>query len=172
MSDIPGARPSDTEILPIEDVEQAAAALVDLLKNTRRQFLLYTPAVAPDWLEDDDVINHLRRLVLQQPRAQCLLLLPPAQRWRRSCPRLTKLIQQLGALELRTPPADVHADKAAYNYGFAIGDERHLLLLNDPVRCAGSLTLGGGAQGRQLAEFFTELWEHGRKDVELRKLGI
>lgn len=162
-----------TDTLPIDGPESAAGSFEELLLGVRRQLCLYTPVLAIGVYDRPELAEQLRQLVLGKPRLNVRLLLPPAGQWRGRCPQLARSIEQLSGLALRVLPPNHPHDQAEYAYGFALADQRKLLLLNDPRRCLGSFhPNSGGLRARDLQSFFDTLWEQGQPDVELRKLGI
>ena len=158
-------------VVPLSDAASATSALTDLLAATRRQLFLYSPLVPTALFARPEVADALRRLIVEQPRVQVRMLLPPVRDWRADCPTLAGLIDRLGALELRIPPRDDTDSQAEQHYGFVVADQRNLLVLTDPRRCIGYRG-SGGIRARELLNLFNALWERSQPDRELRKLGI
>ncbi len=157
----------------IDGPAQASAALAELLAGARRRIDWYSPIVIPALHDQAAVTQALRQVVLDQPRLQGRLLLPPAGQWRGHCPVLAQLIDRLGALALRVIPKGVGEDQPEHGQSFVIVDHRPLLVLSDPRRLHGRYyPVSGGYRGRNLLNWFDTLWQQAPPDTELRKLGI
>lgn len=163
----------DNNPVVLEGLEATRQALLALLEGMRRSLHLYTPYVDPRLYDDSQVLDTLRTRIVNQPRLQLRLLLPPAVEWRRQCPRLVNLAERLSsAIEFRTPPQDEPLARKEFGQCFCIADEAALLHLLDPRRMIGSFEAQRAGSAREMMNLFRELWEKSQADVELRTMRL
>ncbi|HXH03621.1 MAG TPA: hypothetical protein VNN09_09905, partial [Candidatus Competibacteraceae bacterium] len=88
--------------MAIEGLPEARGALLELLRDSRRQLLCYSPLIDERLYDDAQVVEALRQKLVRQPRWRLALLLPPTRQWRPACPCLNALLERLSsAIELR-----------------------------------------------------------------------
>ena len=167
------ATPGSGEITLLNGLEEIHGALLALLAATRRSIHLYTPELESRLYNDPRILDAIRLQISRQPRLRFYLLLPPAARWRSTCPRLLQLAERLtSALSLRTLPADEPHERPEFLQAFVIADQRSLLHQPEPRHFVGSYTTQGSGKARELLNFFTEIWEKAAPDPELRRLHL
>ena len=157
----------------LNGLDDSRCALLDLLGGLRRALVWYTPLIRPELYDDPDVLDAIRKRVVDQPKLRLHLVLPPAREWRGDCPRLARLSERLtSALLLRTPNRPEIPDRPELNQAFVIADERALLRFSDPRRLIGGYEPEPGERMKELLELFRLIWERSRPDADLNRLGI
>jgi len=157
----------------LDGLDESRRALLKLLEGMQRTLHLYTPLVRPGLYDDPEVIDAIRARVIDQPKLQLHLILPPAREWRSNCPRLTRLSERLTtALLLRTPNPEEISRRPELNQAFAIADDQALLRFSDPRRLLGSYESQPNERMKELLELFHLLWSRSQADPDLRFLGI
>jgi len=164
---------NDNEPLVLDGLEDTRQALLALLEGMRRSLHLYTPYVDPRLYDDAQVIDTICTRIVNQPRLQFCLLLPPAAEWQRGCPPLRQVSERLSsAIALRTPPREESLTRPEWGQGLMIADEASLLQLVDPRRLTGSYIAGRSPSAREMMNFFKEIWARSEPDIEMRRLRL
>jgi len=164
---------NDNQSLALDGLEDTRQALLALLEGMRRSFHLYTPYVDPRLYDDEQVMDTIRTRIVNQPRLQLYLLLPPAAEWQRDCPRLRQLSERLSSsFELRTPPKEESLTRPELTQSMMVADEAGLLHLTDPRRFTGSYTAESSASSREMMNFFKQVWERSELDIEMRRFKL
>lgn len=157
----------------LDGLDDSRRALLDLLKNMRRTFYLYTPLVRSDLYNDAEVLATIRDRVVSQPKVRFHLLFPSAHEWRSDCPGLVRLGERLtSALLLRTLNRESIPDRPELGQAFAIADERALLRFSDPRRLIGGYEPQPSERMRELLELLRTLWSRSQPDPYLQRLGV
>ncbi len=156
-----------------DDTDLARASLVRLIESTGRVLRGYFPSMDKRLVDHEDVVEALRRLVVDQPRIRVEWLVPPAAEWRRQCPRLGELNERLTTAIIfqRLRPGKTR-DRPEMGHAFVISDERALLRELDPLRHIGDWSLSGSPDSRTYGQLFTDLWTHSEPDPNLRRMRI
>jgi len=165
----PAPKP-EARTLPVEDRDQALAAIAQLLADATHELALFTRDLDPALLDVPATLEAFKRIALSGQRARIRILVQEPRKAVADGHRLIALAQRLpSAIAVRTP-VDEH--DLQYPSAFLINDRRGYLF-----RVLGSRPEGEGstyAPGRhaQLRELFDQAWERSVPCEELRPLAF
>lgn len=152
----------------VETAEQAAAATVAVLAQTRRAAVAYSREMDPGLFDRTPVLTAFRRLGARG--ATLRLLLQDVSTPQRAHAPLIGLAQRLPtAFEIRVieEPVDLN-----YPAAFVANDVGSWYFRPLGHRLDGEAQVDGAARARQLRATFDEVWSRARPATELRALGI
>lgn len=165
-SDLPPPEPMQ----PVDDIDQAIAALLRMLPLARSQVRIYTRDLDPALLGHPEVLDALRRFATGRRGAQVRILVREPMRAQLQHHPLLPLAQRLqSSFAFRTP---MEPEDEQYPSAFVATDRGGVYFRQLGSRFEGEASAGAAARARQLAALFDPVWERSRPCSEFRALGI
>lgn len=156
-----------THSQPITGPDQLRLHTLEIARRARRSLLIYTPDLEP-WLYDDATfVQACLEFVRAHPRNQLQVLLADPTRAIREGHRLVGLARRLTskiALRRRNPEIDCG------DCAFLIADDMSLIMRPNADQAAGLVSHQARGRVRQQRALFTQAWERGMIDSNLRSL--
>ena len=154
----------------VESVAEAVQAVDELMTAGLRKVDILSPELDPALYDRLEVVDAVRQLaVTGGRRAEVRILVRDGGEISRRGHRLATLAQQLtSAMEIRRL-ADEHADD---DTAFLIVDGRAVIRWDAGSGYAALVEPEGRATARRLQRSFTERWDRGEPDIELRRLNL
>lgn len=159
-------RPMDSETVPLTDADGFRDALLQLLRDARRQLRIYSQELARELYSDPAVVQGLSDFARSSRYAHIQILITDSDPVLRRPHRLIPLVQRLGSrIELKkiqpsTEPSD---------WEFALADREQVIQRSDTSKWIGSYHLQNAVRVRQLQDVFEQAWVHARPDPELKR---
>ncbi len=171
----PGERGTPPErpayrLLQSETREQLVAAVSELLESARHEVAIHHRDLWPGVLDQEGILDALRRLATSGRGASVRLLLGDADQALREGHRLVPLAQRLtSGLQLRVPVED---PDRAYPSAFVVNDVGGYLMLPLLERFDARGASCNPGTARQLQRYFDEVWDRSAPATALRSLGL
>ncbi len=163
------ARPA-ARLLEASSRDEAIAAVLTLLGDTRHTMAFYTRELDPGILDADPVLDALRELALRGRGAGLRLLVQDPLGALRDGHRLITLAQRLpSVIRLRVPVEDSDRQYAA---AFALNDVGGYLLRPLGNRYEGQGSTCDPGRQAQLLRYFEQVWERSQPAIALRPLEL
>lgn len=164
------APPPRMALSAVETFEQALAATVATINQSRRDLCVFSRDLDPALLGQPAVLDALRAYATSgiDPRVRVLLLDPQSPE-QTGHPWLTLAQRLPSAFEFRA--CEEEPDRQ-YPSAFLVGDRGALYFRPLGGRMEGEASDATPARARQLLEAFERMWQRGRTCTEFRALGI
>lgn len=154
--------------MAVENALQGRAAVVAIVRGTRRSLAIYSRDMDPGLLDTPDVVASIRKLATRG--GEIRLLLQDVETPQRAHAPLIALCQRLSSaftVRVIEEPVDL-----IYPSAFVASDTGGWYFRSLGHRMEGETQLDGAARVRQLRVVFDAAWERARPAIELRALGI
>ena len=169
----PAARLDETpapKLMPIENREQALAAVLELLALARRDICFYTRDLDPGLYENDAVLDALKRIGVSGRGASVRIVIQQPAIPARDGHRLINLARRLPSVfQFRTPDTE---DDLHYPSAFLVTDRRSYYFRTLGSRYEGEAHTYAPGRQAQLLEYFNQVWERSTPSEELRQLSL
>lgn len=160
----------DVRTVAVESRTQAIEATLQLIGAARRELCIYTRLLDPEIIEDEGVLEGLKRVAISGRGANIRILVQGAHAVATRGHRLLPLAQRLtSAFELRTPIED---NDLQYPSAFLINDVRGYYFRVLGNRFDGEAVNYAPGRHAQLLEYFNQVWERSEPSEELRQLSL
>ncbi|MDE2249528.1 MAG: GNAT family N-acetyltransferase [Xanthomonadaceae bacterium] len=165
-----GPRPvqHDTGALPVGSRIEAAAARLQLLRDTRHRLSIYLPALSRDSYASAEELDELRRIAVSGRGAGIRILLHDPAAALRGEHRLVGLAQRLSSTILVRMPVE-EADLACISASL-LNDVGGYLFLPEADRAQGRAARNDRAGQAPLQQHFDEVWERAERASALQTL--
>jgi predicted GNAT family N-acyltransferase len=169
----PVARLDETpepKLMPIENREQALAAVLELLSLARRDVCIYTRDLDPDLYDNEAALEAFKRIGVSGRGASVRIVVQQPTIPARDGHRLVNLARRLPSVfQIRTPDAeeDLH-----YPSAFLVTDRRSYYFRTLGSRYEGEAHTYAPGRQAQLLEYFNQVWERSTPSEELRQLNL
>ena len=165
----PAPRP-ESQALDFSTREEASAALLRIIADARHAMMFQTHDLDPDLLDDERVLDALRRVATSGHGASLRFLLHDAAEVLRNGHRLVALAQRLPSrIELRVPVED---DILAYPCAFVLNDVGGYLLRPLAARPGGRGDTCAPREHARLRAWFEDAWQRADPASMLRQLDL
>ncbi len=144
-------------------------ALIEAARQSRRDFLIFSPSLDPLIYDNAELIEALSALARAHRGATLQFLVQDTRPLVARGHGLVRLCQRLPTKAgIRRLTNDIETKAAS----FALGDRKQLVYQNDPDTCRGFWDWRAGAQVKTLREIFNRAWETAEEDPQLRQLAL
>lgn len=149
--------------------EDFREALVEAARQSRRDFLIFSPSLDPLIYDRTELIDALSALARSHRGAKLQFLVQDTRPLVAQGHGLVRLCQRLPSKAgIRRITNDIETKAAA----FALGDREQLVYQNDPDIYRGFRDWRAGAQVKTLRDIFARAWESAEDDPQLRQLAL
>jgi len=160
----------EPKLMPVENREQALAAVLELLALARRDVCLYTRDLDPDLLDHDAVLDAFKRIGVSGRGASVRIVIQQPAVAARDGHRLVNLARRLPSVfQIRTPDTE---DDLRYPSAFLVTDRRSYYFRTLGSRYEGEAHTYSPGRQAQLLEYFNQVWERATPSAELRQLNL
>jgi hypothetical protein len=159
----------DDSVIRLDERAAAAAAALALATQARRTLLLYTDDLDPALYDHEAFCDAITQFVTHNRHARIQVLVRDPGHAVKDGHRLIELARRLSSfIELRRRNPEYAEDSQT----FLIADETGVLQRPHPGRFEGTVCFRAAVQARELARYFSEVWETSEPDPELRRLHL
>lgn len=156
--------------IAVESREQALAETLALIGEAKHELCLYTRVLDPDLLENEAVLEALKRVAIAGRCASIRLIVQDPRAVAARGHRLLPLAQRLTSVfALRTPVQD---DDLQYPSAFLVNDTRGYYFRVLGNRFDGEAVNYSPGRHAQLLEYFNQVWERSEPSEGLRQLSV
>ena len=153
----------------VEDSSDNHSAALALTRQATRRLIIFSRELDPRVFDHPDFITAVKDLATRSRFSRIEILVQNSERIVKHGHRLVELSRRLNTfIEVRKP----HTNYKDYNSAFVVADE--VGVLRNPIadRYQGTVNFNTPLLGRELEQFFKEVWERSEADIELRSLNI
>ncbi len=153
----------------LNDMADNRLLALGLAQQARRTLDIFTRDLEPAIYDQEPFLNALRELALRSQRVRIRVLLQDASRIVQNGHRLVELMRRLTTfMEIRQP----HQDYRDHNEAFLVADGVGIIHRRLADRPEGLGSFKMPLRGRELTNFFDEVWERSQPHPDLRRLFI
>lgn len=135
--------------------EALKAALIELLTEARREFMLVAPALDPAHWNTAAFTDALGHLIARHPQARARIVVEDTEQMLETCARLVELARHFSDRILIRRPGEAH-------HGFrslvAVADRDHCLVQTDMEQINATLDLHAPRQAAPWLQRFEDFW--------------
>lgn len=168
----PPALPPKPEVqtCAVESREQALDETLRLIDNTRCELCIYTRALDPDILDNEQALEKLKELGIRGRGVNVRILVQDPRQPSQRGHRLIALAQRLSSVfSFRTPIQD---EDLQFPSAFVLNDARGYYFRTLGNRFEGEAVNYDPGRHAQLLEYFNRIWERAEPSEELRHLAL
>lgn len=159
----------DGDTLRLAGSDDVSAVAAELARQARRSLLLYSFDLEARIYDRREFIDAVSALVRRQPGACFDVLIQNVERVVKDGHRLVDLMRRMGSsIQIR------HCAEQYRSYcgTFLLADDRGYLYRPLSSRYEGVASFNNAAEVARLGNYFREVWEHSKTNMELRRLYI
>ncbi|MEO8803087.1 MAG: GNAT family N-acetyltransferase [Rudaea sp.] len=165
----PSPRP-EVRSCPVETRDQAQAETLRLINDAKRELCIYSRALDPDILDNEDVLEALKQLGIRNRGANVRFVVQEPRKPAQYGHRLIALAQRLTSVfSFRTPVED---NDLQYPSAFLLNDTGGYYFRVLGNRYEGEAVNYAPGRHAQLRDYFDQVWERSEPSDELRQLSL
>lgn len=155
--------------IELDTSEQASELTQELVSQANRSIDIYSQQLTAAIYSNPQLVDSLKRCLLLSPRNQIRILLVNPDSVIKKRHHMQDLIQRMTSnLSLRK----IHPDYAINQQDFIVVDGRGVLRRKHGDRFEGIANFNDPALGKELTDYFDEVWNHSQFSPDLRRLYI
>lgn len=145
------------------------AATLQLLRQARHRICIYAPNLDPSIYHKTDVRDTLRQLATRNHHLKIQILVEDIQKIVQDGHLLIELSRRISSyMQIR----NIHPDYTDATQSYLLVDGVGILIREDYNRYEGQIHFNAPLLGKQYQTSFTQAWEHGKVDANVRRLHL